>query len=76
MATIYTSHARTRMALRGVSEAQVEQVLDKPENWFDDPDQHSVRLTKQVDGRLLKVWVVAPWPQDDRSVVKSVAWND
>ena len=76
MATIYTSHARARMAQRVISEEQVELVLDKAENWHDDPDEQSVRLIKHIGGRLLKVWVVAPWPQGDRAVVKSVAWGN
>jgi len=73
---MYTSHARSRMAQRRITEVQVELVLNKPEGMVDDPDERSVRLTKQVNGQLLKVWVVAPWPQGDRAVVKSVAWGN
>jgi len=76
MATIISSHARSRMAQRHITEAQVDMVLDKPEGMVDDPDEHSVRLTRQVGGRVLKVWVAAPWPQGDRAVVKSAAWSN
>ncbi len=76
MAIRYGAHARARMAERGISEEVVEFVLQNPENFMDDPDNSSVRLTATVGERVLKVWVAAPWPDGDRVVVKSTAWKD
>lgn len=76
MAIRYGTHARMRMAERGITEADIALVLNNPTDYWDDPDKGSVRLTGMVGGRILKVWVVAPWPDGDRVVVKSAAWKD
>ncbi len=76
MATRITVHAQKRMTARSISFAQVQAVLDAPETYRDDPDQRSVRLERAMSEGLLRVWVVAPWPDGDRVVVKSVAWKD
>lgn len=76
MAIRYGAHARMRMRERGISEEDVAFVLQNPADFRDDPDKGSVRLTATVGGRVLKVWVVAPWPDGDRVFVKSTAWKD
>ena len=71
----YTSHARDRMRERGVSAAQVEAVLADPARHIPDLRENSIRLERDFDDRILKVWVVAPWPATRESVVKSTAWK-
>lgn len=71
-------HTYDRMNQRGIWHEHLEVVLSGPTSTHNDPSQDSVRLDAQVDGRLLKVWVVAPWPpKPGRTVVvKSAAWKD
>lgn len=76
MSTKYTRHLEMRMAERGITREQVEQVLEAPDRYVDDPDQRSVRLERTISGQTLKIWVVAPWPDGDNVVVKSAAWKD
>ncbi len=76
MATRYVPHALERLEERGITQAEVELVLEAPESYHDDPNQKSVRLERKLAKGLLKVWVVAPWPDGDRVVVKSAAWKD
>lgn len=71
----YTTHARERMQQRGVDAADIERVLARPARVLPDAGENSVRLEGDFRGRLLKVWVVAPWPSKDEIVVKSTAWN-
>lgn len=63
------------MCERGISAAQVEAVLAKPERCIPDPLKNSVRLERDFDDRTLKVWVVGPWPATREIVVKSTAWK-
>lgn len=76
MSIKYTRHLEARLKERGITHEQVEEVLASPERMTDDPEQGSVRLERLVSGRILKVWVVAPWPAGDRVVAKSAAWKD
>jgi polyribonucleotide nucleotidyltransferase len=70
-----TTHATQRMAERGITAAQIEQVLAHPTRVMADQIQHSVQLERDCGDRVLKVWVVAPWPARDAVVVKSTAWQ-
>ncbi len=71
-----TTHARERMAQRGVLERDVALVARAPHRATPDAKEGSVRLERDLDGDVLRVWVVAPWPPtDDAVVVKSTAWQ-
>jgi hypothetical protein len=78
----FTPHALTRMTERGVSEAQVRQVLGNPDRvistTYTSPDlgeRDSVRLEKDFRRRMLKVWVPTDWSSIEPVAVKSVAWQ-
>jgi hypothetical protein len=78
----FTPHALTRMAQRGVSEAQVRDVLGNPDRaistTYTSPDlgeRDSVRLEKDFRRRMLKVWVPTDWASTEPVAVKSVAWQ-
>lgn len=74
---VYTNHARERMLERQVQQRHIEEVLAKPSRQIPDRDNESVRLERQIDGRILKVWVVAePWTTANAATVKSTAWAD
>lgn len=72
----WTTHARERMSQRGVSIDNVRAVVTRPERAVADAAEGSVRLERDLGGRTLKVWVVAPWPPEREAVVKSTAWAD
>lgn len=71
-------HTYDRMAERGVTHEHLEAALAAPESAQPDPSQKSVRLEARVGGRLLRVWIAAPWPPKWGQVVviKSAAWKD
>lgn len=78
----FTPHALERMAERGVSEAQVRDVLGHPDRalptTYTSPDlgeRDSVRLEKDFRRRILKVWVPTDWTSIEPVAVKSVAWQ-
>ena len=74
---IYTNHAKDRMLERQVRQHQIEQVIAKPSRSVADRENASVRLEREVDGRTLKVWVVAePWETANSATVKTTAWAD
>lgn len=74
---VYTKHAKERMRERHVQERHIEEVLAKPSRQIRDRDNDSVRLEAQIDGRILKVWVVAePWNTAKTARVKTTAWAD
>ena len=70
-----TFHARSRMAERGVTEAQVLATVASPEHSRPDNAQQSVKLERAFGHRTLIVWVVAPWPAS-APTVKSTAWSN
>lgn len=70
-----TDHVRKRMAQRGITEAEIDQVLLAPDVAEYDPNQQSIRLERRLSARVLKVWVVPPWPPQGRIIVKSAAWK-
>ncbi|WP_144717596.1 KH domain-containing protein [Agrococcus jejuensis] len=70
-----TTHARERMAQRGVLERDVALVARAPHRATPDAEEGSVALERDLDGDVLKVWVVAPWPPAAEVVVKSTAWQ-
>lgn len=73
---IYTTHAKERMVLRGISQEDVEMTLAAPHRVEPVPREESVRFEREEGNRLLKVWVVAdPWPPEDKVVVKTTAAN-
>lgn len=73
---IYTTHAKERMALRGISQEDVEETLAAPHRVEQVPREGSVRFEREEANRLLKVWVVAdPWPPENSVVVKTTAAN-
>ncbi|MBP3043002.1 DUF4258 domain-containing protein [Arthrobacter jiangjiafuii] len=73
----YTNHARERMLQRQVRQHQIEQVIAKPSRSVPDRENGSVRLERELDGRVLKVWVVAePWETAKTATVKTTAWAD
>lgn len=69
-----TQHARERMALRGVTLAQIEATVAHPRRVTPCPAQGSVCLESVHGEGVLKVWVVAPQPGVHETVVKSTAW--
>lgn len=69
----FTRHLRERMALRGVTEAQVRATVADPDATRDTPQQ-SREFRKSFGDRTLKVWVVWP-PSGGSMVVKSTAWK-
>lgn len=72
---VYTNHAKERMEERQVQQHHIEEVLAKPSRQFPDRDNESVLLERQINGRILKVWVVAePWETANEAIVKSTAW--
>ena len=71
----YTQHAKTRMQQRGVTAEQVKSVLDRPHRQAKDPLENSVRLERDFERRVLKVWVAEPWPPTFEAVIKSTAWH-
>jgi len=78
----FTLHALERMAQRGVTGAQVREVLGQPDRaiptTYTSPDvgeRDSVRLEKGFRRRILKVWVPTDWNSTDPVPVKSVAWQ-
>lgn len=74
---VYTKHAKERMLERQVLQRHIEQVLAKPSRQIPDRENESVRLERQIDGRNLKVWVVAePWITAKTATVKTTAWAD
>ncbi|MCC3300679.1 KH domain-containing protein [Arthrobacter sp. zg-Y895] len=74
---IYTNHAKERMLERQVRQHQIEQVIAKPSRTVPDRQNGSVRLERELDGRVLKVWVVAePWETAKAATVKTTAWAD
>lgn len=74
---VYTKHAKERMLERQVQQHHIEQVLAKPNRQIPDRENESVRLERQIDGRNLKVWVVAePWITARAATVKTTAWAD
>lgn len=73
---VYTTHAKERMVLRGISQDDVEETLAAPHRVEQVPREGSVRFEREEANRLLKVWVVAdPWPPQDKVVVKTTAAN-
>jgi hypothetical protein len=74
---VYTNHAKERMLERQVQQRHVEEVLAKPSRQIPDRDNESVLLERHIDGRILKVWVVAEaWKTANVAIVKSTAWAD
>lgn len=74
---VYTNHAKERMLERQVQKHHIEEVLAKPSRQIPDRDNESVRLERQIDGRILKVWVVAErWKTANEAIVKTTAWAD
>ncbi|MGP4032188.1 KH domain-containing protein [Pseudarthrobacter sp. 1C304] len=74
---VYTNHARERMLERQVQQHHIEEVLAKPSRQIPGRDNESVRLEAQIDGRILKVWVVAEhWITANKATVKTTAWAD
>lgn len=71
----FTNHSRERMTQRGVTRREIEEVLAAPTRAIRDLSAGSVRLERDYPGRVLKVWVVAPWPATTEIVVKTTAWN-
>lgn len=71
----FTTHAEERMQQRGISRAQIETVIASPQRQQRDPAENSYRLERDFGNRVLKVWVVEPWPARDEIVVKSTAWK-
>ena len=74
----YSRHARERMALRGIFEDHVVQViLNHHSSW--NTREGSVQYIGRTDsGRDLKVWLVAPGylTSAEWVTVKSAAWKD
>ncbi|MFF2831933.1 DUF4258 domain-containing protein [Cellulosimicrobium cellulans] len=70
-----TQHAQQRMALRGVTTAQIEATVARPDRFRRDHVMNSVRLEADHQDRVLKVWVTEPWPAAAEVVVKSAAWH-
>lgn len=75
VAVRFTRHALKRMELRGVTPAEVRAVLAGPARHERDSLKNSVRLEGDYEGRILKVWVVEPWPASAEVIVKSTAWH-
>lgn len=82
LAVRFTPHALERMAERGVSEAQVREVLGQPDRevptTYTSPEvgeRDSLRLEKGFHRRILKVWVPTDWRSIEHVAVKSVAWQ-
>ncbi|MBO0895334.1 KH domain-containing protein [Arthrobacter sunyaminii] len=74
---VYTKHAKERMLERQVQQHHIEQVLTNPSRQIPDRENESVRLEGQINGRNLKVWVVAePWITAKAATVKTTAWAD
>ena len=74
---IYTNHAKERMLERQVRQHQIEQVIAKPSRSVADRENASVLLEGEVDGRILRVWVVAEqWEIAKSAIVKTTAWAD
>ncbi len=75
LATGRREHAKERMQQRGVAAEQVKSVLDRPRSQERNPLENSVRLERDFEGRVLKVWVAEPWPPTYEAVIKSTAWH-
>lgn len=71
----FTKHARERMNQRHITPAQVKAVIANPARHKLDSRQNSVQLEGDYEGRILKVWVVEPWPATTEVVVKTTAWR-
>lgn len=71
----YTAHAHERMQQRGVTADEVEHVLVAPSRSIPCPSQDSVRLEREINGRVVKVFVVAPWQVGEPATIKTVACN-
>ena len=83
-----TPHAQQRMVERDIAAAAIMSVVERPDRavpteyadfgaWGGPTRKESVRLEGEIGGRILKVWVPAPWPASAREVVvKSAAWAD
>lgn len=71
----FTRHARARMILRDVAEADVLATIAKPDRVIRDQIENSVRLEADHGDRSLKVWVAEPWPSSIETIVKSTAWH-
>lgn len=83
-----TPHAQQRMVERDIAAAEILSVVAQPDRavpteyadfgaWGGPTRKDSVHLEGEIDGRILKVWVPAPWPASVREVVvKSAAWAD
>lgn len=73
---IYTAHVKQRMAERAVQARQIELVIAEPTREVHDARNSSVRLEREVGGRILIVWVAQPWPTTEAIYIKSTAWTD
>lgn len=51
---VYANHARTRMAERGVSEAEVEAAIFAPERWYHGEDGEVVAV-RRIGRRTIRV---------------------
>lgn len=71
---VLTTHAKERMAQRGVMFDELEAVLTAPQRIRRDERQDSHRLESDFPKGTLKVWVTE-WPAPDKVVVKSTAWR-
>jgi len=74
-----TTHAEDQMRHRKIAENFVRQVVNAPDQFSPDYSQKSYCLVKRFGTRLLKVWVLPPWPPAGGGaeiVVKSAAWKD
>lgn len=69
----YTHHAKQRMQQRGITANEIEKVLAAPSRIVTDETNGSVRLECELNGRVVKAWVVAPWPATERAIIKTVA---
>jgi len=65
-----------RMYQRGITQRDIEHALENYTASWQTPQDSVQYIGPSIDGRVLKVWVVAPGLVADRPILKSAAWRD
>jgi len=71
MRVVFTRHALSRLAQRGLDRAWVERTIAQPEWQESDPDTSLLRLFRKIDeaeGRILRVVVRYEWGEACRVI--------
>lgn len=77
MRYVYTGHIKTRMRLRKITKAEVEEALANIVSRYSTPKDSTCIVGVTAAGRTLRVWIVGTdWPPKEPWILKSTAGKD